>query len=116
MNLAQSRTQLADVLDRIAGTKTGHHYPPTALQAGDAWPVLRQIEPSTFGTCTATWDLLVALPDDDQSAADAFDDLAVNVLDALGAAGYTPVSVTPQLIEGSGVRALVATVLTEVEQ
>jgi hypothetical protein len=115
MNLAKMRTQLAETLDRLSGVKAGHEFAPTAVQAGDAWPVLRFIEPATFATYTATWDLLVVLAEDDESAFTAFDELAVTVLDALGEAGFNPQSVTPQLIEGSGMRALVATVLTEVE-
>ena len=117
MKLSETRTRLSDTLDELVDLRAGFEHAPTAPQAKDAWPVLRRIEPATFGTCTVTWDVLVVLPGDETSAFTVFGELAIPVLDALGHAGFTPVSATPQIVpvNGADVFCAAITVLSEVE-
>ena len=116
MRTDQARVALAAAVAAVDGV-TGHAHRPGAARPGDAWPLLRRLEPSTFGTCTATFDLIICLSGDDESAERAQDRWAVALVDALSAACLTVTAVTPTtyLIGGTDLFVLAVTVLNEVE-
>lgn len=118
--LAQTRQRTADALDGALtvgnqGVRVYAHRPNVA-KAGDGWLVLRQVEPSTFATCMATFDLVLALSQEEGEAQRRLDELAVDLVDVIGAkAGATPVTVTPQIttVDGTDLYCAVATFLIE---
>lgn len=117
MNVENRRRQLAAQLTAGLDGVTVHAYRPVAVKAGDGWLILTQVQPSTFGTCTATFDVAVCLAADEQGAEQGFDRQAVALIDVIGAQIGTAVTVTPQrfTIGSATVFACVATLLCEVK-
>lgn len=116
MQLCDARSALVTAITDIYGLRA-HEHRPVAAAALDAWPRLVRIEPSTFATCLATFDVIVVLSGDEESAETALDDLGIQIVNALGHALMTPVSVAPAVIAigGADLYSLVATVILEVE-
>jgi hypothetical protein len=85
MNNAQNRADLAAALTGVEGV-TGYPRRPTAVKAGDAWPLWRGAERSDGFTFVQTFAVIVALPGEEAQAdvnADAYGPLLADALEGL---------------------------------
>lgn len=118
MNLAKTRQHIADTLTSALPPEV-RVYPhrPASVRAGDGWTLLRSIAPSTFGTCTATFDVLIVIGIDEQHAAESLDRMSVALIDAIGQHLGTPITAVPQslTVDGAELLCVTATLLSEVD-
>jgi hypothetical protein len=96
VNLTDTRQRIAATLTAAIDGVTVHPHQPTSVRVLDGWCVLRSITPSTFQTCTATFDVLIVVGTDEQAAADFLDRASVDLIDATGQHLGAPVTLTPQ--------------------
>lgn len=116
-SVQDARHHIADTLTSELGELRVYPHRPAAVRTGDGWCLLRQVEPSTFGAVMAAFDVVIALSQDQTEAQERFDELAVRLVDVIGAKVGTPVSVTPQVIavDGADMYVAVASLLIESE-
>lgn len=96
MNVAQTRTDIAAALSTVAGV-TGYPRRPTAVKAGDAWPLWRGGERSDGFTFVQSFAVLVALPGDEAAADNGADTYGPPLVDALEPVLFVE-SITPATV------------------
>jgi hypothetical protein len=116
VNLADTRQRIADTLTSVLPGVSVYPHRPASVRANDGWTVLRSVAPSTFGTCTATFDVLILIGVDEQHAAESLDRLSVALIDAIGQHLGAPITVVPQSLtaDGADLYCCTATFLSEV--
>lgn len=72
MTLVDARQSLADALNTVDGV-TGYRYRPRAIKPGDAWPILPSLELEQSQVWRPTFRVLVALSNDERTAAEWVD-------------------------------------------
>jgi len=82
MNNAAHRNEIAAALSTVPGV-TGYPRRPTAVKAGDAWPLWRGAERSDGFTFVQTFAVIVALPGDEAQADTNADTAAEPLAEAL---------------------------------
>ena len=84
-----TRQSIAAAISTVDGI-TGYTERPTAPQAGDAWPLVRELTrpPEAPSVWQTTWAIAVCIGADVGTATDQFDELIPRVVDALVAEVY----------------------------
>jgi hypothetical protein len=77
-----TRAQIATALSTVSGVK-GYAKRPTAVKAGDAWPILAAVTRGPGDSWGQTWRVLVLLPGSERDAVDAVDLLLPSLLGAV---------------------------------
>lgn len=72
MSNADTRQAIADALSTVTGV-TGYPANPGTPTVGDGWPQWRGGVPHA-GALENTWNVLIVLPQDDETSADSFAD------------------------------------------
>ena len=118
MNLADTRQRIADTLTAALSDVRVYPHRPASVRAGDGWLLLRSLAPATFGTCQATFDVLICIGTDEQHAAESLDRMSVALIDTIGAHLGAPITVVPQslTVDGADLYCATATLLCEVDQ
>jgi hypothetical protein len=116
MNLADTRQHIADALTSALTDVRVYPHRPASVRVNDGWTLLRSVAPSTFGTCTATFEVLIVIGVDEQQAAESLDRMSVALIDAIGQHLGAPITVVPQslTVDGADMYCCTATLLSEV--
>ena len=93
MSLVGDRQAIAAALQTVAGVK-GYDKRPRAFKAGDAWPLLGPLDRGPGLAFTATWRVLVVLPQDEVKASEWLDSHTEDLVDALLPVGFVD-TITP---------------------
>ncbi|MER5703479.1 hypothetical protein ABT023_16260 [Micromonospora sp. NPDC002296] len=87
MSLAGARNDIEAALSTAPGVK-GYAYRPITPRPGDGWPLLSALDRADGLAFTATWRVLVLLPQDERAASDWIDAHHEELVDALLPVGF----------------------------
>lgn len=87
MSLTGERAEIAAALSLVTGV-SGFSYRPTAMNAGDAWPLLESLERGPANDYEVTWRIVVVLPKGERDAMDWFDNMYDDIVAGLEQFGY----------------------------
>lgn len=110
MSMLTMRDDLAEAASTVAGIK-GHNKRPSALRAGDAWPMLRQLpRDEESGQFFALWRLVVYVPQDEAAALEFTDQHVEPLIDALTPYAYVE-SAGPAILQTGPSQVMVLEIL-----
>lgn len=98
--LAGDRAAIAAALSTADGVK-GYAYRPTTPKPGDAWPLLGALERADGLAFTASWRVLVFLPQNEVTASEWIDIHHEDLVDVLAPVGFVD-RIEPVVLSASG--------------
>lgn len=101
--ISERRAEVAAALNAVGGITVTDHPVTNNVRPGDGWVNVTRIAPADFTASAATMQAVVVLSPDPVAADTRFDELAVELVDAVtGMGGVADVSAEPLLLVADG--------------